>query len=115
MMIPSITMKDGRVDTVLGSGGSKRIKTAVLQVLVNIIDCGCSLKEAVELSRLHYDEGVVHVEPGIPADIIETARRHYKLNMWSEKNMYFGGVHCVNSRMEGWGDSRRGGCFVAER
>ena len=111
MMTPTITLKDGRVGTVLGSGGSKRIKTAILQVLINIIDFGHSLKDAAESPRVHFEDGVVHAEPGIPTGTIEKLRKHYKVHQWDKKNMYFGGVHCVNGNMEGWGDSRRGGSF----
>jgi gamma-glutamyltranspeptidase/glutathione hydrolase len=111
MMTPTITLKEGRASTVIGSGGSKRIKTAILQVLINIIDFGCSLEDAIESPRVHFEDGVVHAEPGIPAAAIDKLREHYKTHPWDKKNMYFGGVHCVNSKMEGWGDSRRGGSF----
>ncbi|GBE40733.1 acylase ACY 1 [bacterium BMS3Bbin09] len=114
MMTPTITLKNGRVSTVLGSGGSKRIKTAILQVLINIIDFEYSLKDAAESPRVHFEDGVVHAEPGIPAGTIEKLRKHYKVHQWDKKNMYFGGVHCVNTEMEGWGDSRRGGSFLIE-
>ncbi len=115
MMMPTITLKDGRVGTVLGSGGSKRIKTAILQTLINIIDHNCSLQDAVERPRIHFEDGMVQVEPDVSADVIEKLGKHYELKKWEEKNMYFGGVHCVNHDMSGWGDSRRGGCFVVQR
>ena len=111
MMTPTITLKEGRAGTVLGSGGSKRIKTAILQVLINIIDFGCSLEDAIESPRVHFEDGVVHTEPSITAGTIKKVKEHYKVHKWDQKNMYFGGVHCVNSKMEGWGDSRRGGSF----
>ena len=113
MMTPTITLRDGLASTVLGSGGSKRIKTAILQVLINIIDFGHSLENATESPRVHFEDGVVHAEPGIPSDAINKLSEHYKVHKWDKKNMYFGGVHCVNSRMEGWGDNRRGGSFLA--
>ncbi len=114
MMIPSITMKDGRVDSVLGSGGSKRIKTAILQVLINIIDYNYPLKDAVESSRLHFEDGILQAEPGVPQNVTDKLGKYYNVNKWKEKNVYFGGVHCVNSRMEGWGDSRRGGSVMVQ-
>ncbi len=112
MMVPTIILRHGRADVVMGSGGSKRIKTAVLQVLLNIIDFNCSLKKAVEAPRIHLEDGTVHTEPGVPADAVEKLAAHYRLNRWNTKNMYFGGVHCVSSEMHGWGDSRRGGVFL---
>ncbi len=115
MMIPTIILRRGKADVVMGSGGSKRIKTAVLQVLLNIIDFNYSLEKAVETSRVHLEDGTVHTEPGVPGNIIEKLTAHYKINRWNIRNMYFGGVHCVNGEMEGWGDSRRGGVFLAVR
>ncbi len=115
MMIPTLTLKEGKVDSVLGSGGSKRIKTAILQVLINIIDFNCSLEEAVEKSRIHFEEGIVQTEPDISVNIINRLKRHYQVNTWNKKDMYFGGVHCVNGNMQGWGDSRRGGVFLDAR
>lgn len=112
MMIPTMVMKDGKVECVLGSGGSKRIKTAILQVLINVIDFNCSLEEAVEKSRIHFEDGVVQAEHDIPPGIIEKLKLYYELNMWHKKDMYFGGVHCVSGKMQGWGDSRRGGCCL---
>jgi gamma-glutamyltranspeptidase/glutathione hydrolase len=105
--------KDEKVEFVLGSGGSKRIRTAILQVLVNVIDYHYPLKESVEKSRVHIEDGVVQAEPDISGDVIENLQKHYQVNRWDQKNMYFGGVHCANSKMDGWGDSRRGGSFLA--
>ena len=109
MMIPTIVMKEGRVDCALGSGGSKRIRTAILQALINIIDFSFSLEESVESPRVHFEDNIVQVEPGYPEYLIEKMRKHYDVNVWNVKDMYFGGVHCINSNMQGWGDSRRGG------
>jgi len=115
MMIPTIVMKDGKVESVMGSGGSKRIRTAVLQVLINSIDFHYSPERAVESPRVHFEDSIVHIEPGISPSVIERLKKHYKVNTWNSKNMYFGGVHCVYGNMEGWGDSRRGGSFVRVR
>ena len=48
MMAPTIIAeRDGSV-TALGTGGSNRIRTAILQVAVNLLDRGMSLEDAVE-------------------------------------------------------------------
>jgi gamma-glutamyltranspeptidase/glutathione hydrolase len=113
MMLPTIIMKDGKVKCVMGSGGSKRIRTAILQTIINIIDFNYSLENAVESPRLHFEDGVVHIEPDLPEKITKSIGKHYKVHKWKEKDMYFGGVHCVSGEMQGWGDSRRGGSFLA--
>jgi gamma-glutamyltranspeptidase/glutathione hydrolase len=112
MMAPTITLREGKVETALGSGGSKRIRNAIFQVLINMIEYGNSLEKAVESSRIHYEDDILHAEPGIASGIIEQLSRKYRVNIWDRKDVYFGGVHCVNSDMDGWGDSRRGGNFL---
>jgi gamma-glutamyltranspeptidase/glutathione hydrolase len=112
MMAPTVSLKDGKVETVLGSGGSKRIRNAIFQVLINMLEYGYSLEKAVESSRIHYEDDILHAEPEIDRGIIEQLSRKYRVNRWDRKDVYFGGVHCVNSDMDGWGDSRRGGNFL---
>ena len=48
MMLPTMLVRDGSVRMVAGSGGSKRIRTALLQVILHVVDLGLSLREAVE-------------------------------------------------------------------
>ena len=55
MMAPSILARDGEVRAVLGSGGSKRIRTALLQAVSLIVDFDFSVRDAVEAPRLHWD------------------------------------------------------------
>ncbi|UCF87437.1 MAG: gamma-glutamyltransferase [Nitrospiraceae bacterium] len=109
MMAPTIVMKKGRVETALGSGGSKRIRTAILQVLINLIDFQYPLKEAIEAPRIHYEDGVIQAEPDSYGEVLEILKRHYTINVWESRNMYFGGVHAVRAGVDGWGDSRRDG------
>ncbi len=65
-MSPSIVLKDGAPVLVTGSPGGSRIITAVLQVILNVIDHGMSIEDAVAEPRIHHqwvpDE--VFVEPG---------------------------------------------------
>ena len=110
MMSPSIIMHEGAVEAVLGSGGSKRIRTAMLQVIHNILDRGMSVKHAVERQRMHLDdEGMLHLEPGFDEDTLAALGEKYPLNQWKARDLYFGGVHMVTSAPDGHGDSRRGG------
>jgi gamma-glutamyltranspeptidase/glutathione hydrolase len=114
MMSPTLIKEEGRPYAVLGSGGSKRIKTAMLQVIYNLLKRRVSVREAVEAPRIHLDdEGVVQAEPGFQEDSLKPLRAKYRVNHWNAKDLYFGGVHAVMGSLEGWGDSRRGGCFQA--
>ncbi len=110
MMSPSLLVAGDEVRVVLGSGGSKRIRTALLQVISHVVDFDLGVVEAVERPRLHWDESQVQVEPGFPPAVIEALGRRWPLNEWSERNVYFGGVHAVTPETAGAGDPRRGGC-----
>lgn len=64
-MTPTVVMKDGKVFMVLGSPGGPRIITAVLLTLLNVIDFGMNVQEAVNTARFHFqgDPNVVFAEP----------------------------------------------------
>jgi gamma-glutamyltranspeptidase/glutathione hydrolase len=53
-MAPTIVLKDGKPVLVTGSPGGSRIPTAVLQVIVNTVDHGMSIAEAVAAPRIHH-------------------------------------------------------------
>ena len=55
MMAPTIILEPDGTVTALGTGGSNRIRTAILQVAVNLLDHGMSLDDAVEAPRLHVE------------------------------------------------------------
>ena len=109
MMSPSVLLEGDTPRLVLGSGGSKRIRTAITQVLTRIVDYGLSPEEAVCSPRLHWDGEVLQVEPGFAKEGIAELKKHVPVNVWQEQSMYFGGVHVVVPGREGAGDARRGG------
>jgi gamma-glutamyltranspeptidase / glutathione hydrolase len=53
-MSPTIVKKDGKVFMVLGSPGGSRIITIVAQALINVVDYGMSIQEAVDAPRIHH-------------------------------------------------------------
>jgi gamma-glutamyltranspeptidase/glutathione hydrolase len=96
----------------LGSGGSKRIRTALLQVISNVVDFGLDVRAAVEAPRLHWDGEVVQAEPGYEESAVAGLSRFGRVNYWEQTDVYFGGVHAVSPRGKAAGDPRRGGCCV---
>ncbi|MFC1513338.1 gamma-glutamyltransferase family protein [Thermodesulfobacteriota bacterium] len=109
MMSPSLLLGDDGVKLVLGSGGSKRIRTAITQVLSNVIDFGFNLQDAINAPRLHWDGNTLQAEPGFAANSIGALKEQWPVNVWPELEVYFGGVHAVMPGKEGAGDPRRGG------
>ena len=64
-MSPTIVMKDGKPLIALGTPGATRIFPSVLQAIVNVIDHGMSLQEAVEAPRIWTQGQELEIEPGI--------------------------------------------------
>jgi gamma-glutamyltranspeptidase/glutathione hydrolase len=109
MMAPSVVVDaDGAVRLVVGSGGSKRIRTALLQVIAAVVDQGRELVESVEAPRLHWDGEVVHVEPGWDDAVVAAVEARWPVARWAQRDLYFGGVHAVAPGAAA-GDPRRGG------
>jgi len=118
MMAPTIVLRDRHPELVLGSGGSNRIRTAILQVICNLLDFGMDVHEAVESPRIHWENEVFSLEPGFelgdgpgldfPFD--------QRVSPWAERNMFFGGVHAVSQGQDGAlnaaGDPRRDGAIA---
>lgn len=115
MMSPSIFEREDGLRVALGSGGSNRIRTAVLQVLVAMLECGVPVEEAVALPRLHFEAGMLHVEPDFGEGVIEQLEGAFDaVHRWDSHNLFFGGVHAVqvntkSGALSGGGDPRRGG------
>lgn len=101
----------------LGSGGANRIRSAIVQVLLNSLAFRLPLGRAVEAPRIHFEEGVMQMEGGNdPAAIDGLAAAGYRVNRWQTRHMYFGGVHAVARTADGLaavGDPRRGGAAAA--
>ena len=68
MMAPSVVMRDDDVELVLGSAGSNRIRSALLQTIVGVVDRGLLAREAVDAPRVHFEDGILYAEPGIDVE-----------------------------------------------
>lgn len=119
MMSPTVVHKPGEWITACGSGGSNRIRTAILQFLVNCIDFQMDIHQSVHAPRLHFERDLLSVEPGYQTAVLQELEEHYPHHKhWDAPNLFFGGVHAVthslrNDVLDGIGDPRRGG--VAQR
>ncbi|HRE20197.1 MAG TPA: gamma-glutamyltransferase [Rhabdaerophilum sp.] len=72
-MTPTILFRDGKPFLVTGSPGGSRIITTVLQVVVNIVDFGMNIAEAVAAPRIHHQwqPDVLVVEQGLSPDTLK--------------------------------------------
>lgn len=112
MMAPTVVLGPEGVELVLGSGGSARIRTALLQTISAVVDFGLDAAEAVGRPRIHWDGAAFQVEPGFPAASVDALAALGPINAWSDLNLYFGGVHAV-APGGGGGDPRRAGACLA--
>lgn len=118
MMCPSVASLPDGGWVALGSGGSNRIRSAVLQVLVNLFEFGMPLEKAVAAPRLHLEGAHLSIESGFEPDALAALSAEWPdYRVWPDYNLFFGGVHAVerlpDGRFLGAGDPRRGGAVAA--
>jgi gamma-glutamyltranspeptidase/glutathione hydrolase len=114
MMAPSIVLERGRPRLVVGSAGSVRLRGAILQAVVNVVDHGLGVEEAITAPRVHLEGRDLHCEGGADrAELDRLEAMGYPVVRWRRRNLYFGGVSAVEVRPGGSlaaaGDPRRGG------
>jgi gamma-glutamyltranspeptidase/glutathione hydrolase len=115
MMCPALvkTRQGGLV--ALGTGGSNRIRSAILQTLLQVLDLELSPEQAVAAPRLHRERDGCWMETtGLPPVTVEALRQDYPgLRTHDSASVFFGGVHLAELSSEGEGsgagDPRRGG------
>jgi gamma-glutamyltranspeptidase / glutathione hydrolase len=118
MMSPTVVLRDGEILAGLGSAGSNRIRSAILQTVIGLIGRGLTVGAAIEAGRVHFEDGVVQAEPGVGEGglrMLEAAG--IPVVRWQRPNLFFGGVQAVtrepsSGRLRGAGDPRRGGAAV---
>lgn len=117
MMAPSLVLAGGRPRLVVGSAGSIRLRNAILQIVLNVVDHGLTAEEAIRAPRVHREGDVLELEGGIaPATADRLEEAGYAVHRWTGRNLYFGGASAVAVRpggaLEAAGDPRRGGAGV---
>ena len=118
MMCPTVVLRDGEPVMVLGTGGSSRIRTALLQVLVHQLYRGFSIEDAVLAPRMHYEGHCLYLEhrgpkSELPLAVMHELEKHsHEVVIFEAPNLYFGGVHSAGADGHGIGDPRRGGVVL---
>ena len=114
MMAPTLAESARGLQVALGSGGSNRIRSALLLTLARLLLRRESLTRAVEAPRMHVEDGALDAEPGLAeAELARLRELFTEMREWSQPGMFFGGVHAVARDAEGAlaavGDFRREG------
>jgi len=120
-MTPTILMKDGKPVMAIGSPGSERIISSIVQVISLWIDAGLSIEEAVDYPRIHVTpDSTIYLESTSFSDqeISILKETEFKFDMppsdiiINDLNPYFGGIHAVafeDGQWQGASDPRRDG------
>jgi len=76
-MTPTILLRDGKIFMVTGSPGGPRIISTTLHTILNVVDFGMDVQEAVTRPRYHHQwvPDKVFAEPELPEAIVEGLRR----------------------------------------
>ena len=115
----------GRQVALLGSGGSSRIRSVIVQgslYLANgLLPLGGNEQLVVDAPRIHYDDQKLRVETfSRPQEAIEAARQLCdqwgdELVLFDDHNLFFGGLHLTSMGqlgLKGAGDPRRSGSLA---
>ena len=103
MMAPTIALgRDGSPRLVVGSAGSARLRGAIMQIVVNVLEHGLGVEEAIAAPRVHVDEPHVHCEGGHdPAELDRLEALGYDVVRWRRRNLFFGGAAAVEVLADG--------------
>jgi gamma-glutamyltranspeptidase / glutathione hydrolase len=117
MMAPTLAIDADGTAIALGSGGANRLRTAILQTLLNLLVHRMPLQAAVASPRIHFENDRLSLEPDFDAaDAGILSGLFPDLDRWQERNLFFGGVHVASrgrdGTLTGAGDARRGGDAV---
>jgi gamma-glutamyltranspeptidase/glutathione hydrolase len=117
MMAPSIVLAEGRPRLVVGSAGSNRLRSAILQIVVNVVAHGLGAQEALSHPRVHFEADQLNLEGGIDSAVADALEAEgYDVVRWGDTNLFFGGASTValdrDGNLEAAGDPRRGGAGV---
>jgi len=107
-MVPTIVTKDGKLYMVLGSPGGPAIITSVLQVILNVLDFGMNMQEAVDAPRIHHQwmPDTLSIEKAASPDTIELLRQRGHDVRVIQQQGEVAGIRIDGQWLEGAADGR---------
>ena len=109
-MTPTIVIRDGKAEFVVGASGGPRIITATAQVLLNWARFGQSSEQAVDAFRIHHQwaPDVLELEAAkLPQAELE--RKGHKIRLRSDSAVVQAASRTGDGRLQGASDRRKGG------
>lgn len=122
-MSPTIVLKDGKPFMALGSPGATRIFPSMAQIIMNVVDFGMGLDEAIEAPRMFCSSsagkpGTLFVESRIPVEVRDALKAMgHTVSVRGDYDSYFGGAQAIlldqsSGTIYGAADSRRLGAAI---
>jgi gamma-glutamyltranspeptidase/glutathione hydrolase len=114
-MSPTLVLKDGAPFLTVGSPGATRIISALAQIVMNLVDFGMGLDDAIEAPRIHCTTRTVAIEGRIAPEVVrELESWGHPVRVYADRDAYFGGAQGIliqkgKKRLVGAADSRRDG------
>ena len=114
-MCPTIVYRDGRPVLTLGAPGGTWITLAVLQVLLNVLDWGMGMQEAISAPRIAATSDAIDISNRIPRSVQREVEAMGYTVRRSALSYAFAGVHGISlfdGVLEGGADPQRDGMVV---
>lgn len=114
-MTPTFVFRDGKLVLVTGSPGGSRIITTVLQVIVNVVDHGMNIAEAVIAPRIHHQwrPDILLVESGVSPDTLALLRAKGQRIVVGSTSGSANSILVTPEGLEGASDTRQRGTLAA--
>jgi gamma-glutamyltranspeptidase / glutathione hydrolase len=116
---PTIVLKGDKPYLVVGGAGAMRIVSSLSQIIINMIDYGMDVNEAISSARIHAQSRTVTVESRIPAKTLKALRgMGYRVEVRRDYDLFLGGAQGITidpktGRLQGAADPRRRGEVAA--
>jgi len=94
-MAPTIVSRNGKPVLVLGSPGATRIITSNLQVILNVLDFGMSISDAVHAARFDCQIGDIRCQARIPEYVCAEVRKKHPIARLPQSHGALGLVHAI--------------------
>jgi gamma-glutamyltranspeptidase/glutathione hydrolase len=113
-MAPTLVYQGDRLRLVLGSPGATRIITSNLQVILNVLEFGMSVSDAVLAPRFHCQNDIIRCQARIPEYVCAEVRPRHPIERLPQSHGGFALVHAIaidpeTGRLTGAADSGSGG------
>lgn len=110
-MTPTMLVKDGQLRMVVGAPGGSRIITGVMQVILNVVDFGMNIQDAIDAPRFHHQwlPDKLYLERGFSPDTIALLKQRGHEIDAAETVANVNGIVISDGWLSGAWDGRRDG------